>query len=149
MLNPMTYLFLEFPVRTKSLSDLIDIVETAGAQITERLNSIDDSDDNRKYLSHVIGIERWAERRLRVALGEPFIEEEYNGHRPSRETSWDDLRTQFAETRAATVATIQQLVSQNVDKSVRVKHNQFGEVSVRGWLRYIFFHGNFESKRIK
>lgn len=149
MMNPITYLFLERPIRKMDVNDLVTMVQTAGQKLNNRLNSIDDSEKNRKTLSHMIGIERWSERRLQVALGEPFIDEEYNDYRPSRDTSWDDLRTQFAETRAATVATIQALANQNVAKSVMIKHNQFGDISMGAWTRYIYNHANLESKRIK
>lgn len=120
-----------------------------GQAIERRINAKSDSEWNRRLLSHIIGIERWCQSRLRVALGAPFIEEEYDGYRPAMETGWDALKAQFVETRATSVALAQEISAETPSADIKIRHNQFGDVSVRGWLHYMQYHAFEEAKRLK
>lgn len=140
---------LEFPVRNKSYVEQALSIEASGNKIQAEIERKHDTEYNRRVLNHIIGIERWSQSRLQVALGEPFIEEEYNGHRPKRETSWQDLKAQFRETRRESAEIARQLSAHNVPLDTKIKHNQFGDISPRAWLRYIEFHANRESTAIK
>ena len=100
-------------------------------------------------MSHIIGIERWGNSRLKVALGEPLMMDEYNNYRPAREATWHELKEELGKTRAQTVQLLGELESSNVDVSKTIAHNQHGDLSIKGWVRYINMHADFESKRLK
>ncbi|MGB1249862.1 MAG: DinB family protein [Candidatus Promineifilaceae bacterium] len=146
----VTNLLLERPARKKDYAAFVKIYETKGRAIQDKLGGAQDNEKNNKTLSHIIGIERWGQSRLRVAMGDPFIDEEYDvRHRPARDTSWSDLKSQFAETRAGSVALIREFSAENIPASTKIAHNQFGEVSIGAWLQYLQFHASTEARGIK
>jgi hypothetical protein len=149
LMNLGAHLILERPVRKLSLADLSTQLEQSGKQMTDHLAKCPDTPANRNQLSHMIGIERWGQRRLRVALGEPFLQEEYNHYCPSEERSWDELRVEADTTRRTTVELVQNITQANVPDALKIRHNQFGPLSVKAWLRYLDVHASGESKRIK
>ena len=124
-------------------------LEKDGVRLAEQFATAADSEKNRRILSHIIGIERWAQSRLRVTLGEPFKQEEYDVYRPSKDTTWETLRQQFSAVRADSAEIAQQLITNNVPLTKKVMHNQMGDLSPRAWLRYIFMHSKFEGHNIK
>lgn len=144
-----TNVLMEWPVQRKSLADLEQTLQTAGESLKQKVAAAPDTETNRKTLSHIIGIERWGQKRLTVALGEPLAVEEYDLYRPGRDASWADLQQQFTQTRQASVALVQQLQQTQVDPGRKIKHNGYGDLTVRGWLRYLIFHANAESWRIR
>lgn len=145
----MRYLLLERPARRWTMSAWGEKLSADGESISQKLNKKPDSEQNRRVLSHIIGIERWGQSRLRVGLGEPFKEEEYNVYRPSRNRSWEQLKTEFLITRRKTVALAGELDNQQIDQFLRVKHNRYGNITLGAWLRYLDMHANLESKRLK
>ena len=150
-LNPLHIggrLALERPARKQSLVALADQLAASGQTIAARVAALPDSDHNRRLLSHIIGIECWGRSRLSVLLGEPFVRDEYDGYRPARDTAWPELQTRFQETRAQTVALVRQLEAAG-ERGDRVLHNQWGELNLRGWLRYLDVHADLESRKMK
>jgi hypothetical protein len=102
-----------------------------------------------KVLRHITGIERWGQRRLQILLGEPPIADEYDGYRPGTDLTLDEQRALFRETRTATLALIDQLQAAGVGDDATAPHNDFGPLTVRGWLRYLDMHANLESKKLR
>ena len=143
-----TVLF-ERPTKKKSFTELAKVANAKGDSITAKCEKAQDSEKNRKTLNHIIGIERWCQSRLTVALGDAFVQDEYDGYRPAREASWTELKQLFAETRAETVAIAQRLGEAGVSAETTIHHNDFGEMTPKAWLRYLTFHGNTESMRLK
>jgi hypothetical protein len=123
-------------------------LELDGRTLERTFAAAKDNESNRKLLSHVTGIERWGQSRLRVALGEPLLMDEYDGYRPPREAGWAELQDAFHDTRQQTVALARQL-GPAVEAGVHVPHNQFGPLTVRSWLRYLDIHANMEAKKLK
>ncbi|RME81104.1 MAG: hypothetical protein D6775_14485 [Caldilineae bacterium] len=142
------WLFLELPVVRRSVGSLASQLEKSGRGLCEQYAKLADSEWNRRVLSHVIGIELWGQSRLRVALGEPFVFEEYDGYRPPLDTEWPELLAQFEVTRAETVHLARELAAAGAVQT-RIMHNQWGELSVRAWLRYLDIHANWESQRAR
>lgn len=142
-------LFVERPASGASLQELSDKLSTSGQTLSTRFGGIANRDANREALRHIIGIERWAQHRLRMFLGEPFLRDEYDGYRPPEAFSWNDLRDDFNQTRNETVALAEQLKQQRVSEKARVTHNDFGAVTAKGWLKYLLDHAQRESMRIK
>ncbi len=142
-------LFLERPAQKWTMSAWGEKLAAHGESISQRLDKYPDSQRNRQVLSHIIGIEQWGQGRLRVGLGEPFKEDEYDSYRPSRNRSWEQLKAEFRTTRKKTVALAEALDDRQVDQFMKVKHNQYGMLTLGAWLRYLDMHANLESKRMK
>lgn len=141
-------LVLEQPFKNKDLAAIAQELDLAGGRLKHTFAAAKDNPHNRRLLSHIVGIERWGQSRLRVALGEPLTMDEYDGYRPPNEASWPALQEAFSETRQQTVAVVQALGKANV-ADVKVPHNQFGPLSMRSWLRCLNMHANLETKKLK
>lgn len=151
-MNPVSIIFRTvFQLQTinKSLDDLIQGAREGGATIDSHLADKPDTPKNREQMRHVIGIERWGQRRLKTMLGEPPLQDEYDGYQPSPELDLGALRDAFSATRAETLAIVDQIQKKGVAESGRAYHNGMGDVSLKLWLRYLTMHANFESKRVK
>ncbi len=145
----IVHLVWERPARRLGLPQYAHLLETSGQAIAKASASTPDTAYNRRVLSHIVGIERWAQRRLRVALGEPLLMDEYNGYRPPRETSWEELQRQFQTTRQASVELALDLATAGVSLETAIPHNQYGPLTPRAWLRYMTVHANLESKKLR
>ena len=141
-------LMLERPLKNKDMAEIAQDLDLAGGRLKHTFAAAKDNPDNRRLLSQIVGIERWGQSRLRVALGEPLTIDEYDDYRPPRESTWPALQDAFSETRQQTVAVVQALGKANV-ADVKVPHNQFGPLSIRSWLRYLDMHANLEAKKLK
>ncbi|MCA9901826.1 MAG: hypothetical protein H6654_15460 [Ardenticatenaceae bacterium] len=142
-------LFLERPAKKLTMSAWGEKLSASGKVLSQRLDKLPDSEQNRRVLTHIIGIEQWGQSRLRVGLGEPFKEEEYDNYRPSRSRSWEQLKTDFRISRRKTVALAEELDNNQVNQFTAVNHNQYGNITLGAWLRYLDMHANLEGKRLK
>ncbi len=141
-------LLLERPFKNKDMAEIAQEMNLSGGRLKRTFAAAKDNPDNRRLLSHIVGMERWGQSRLGVALGEPLTMDEYDGYRPPPQATWPALQDAFSETRQQTVALIQQLGQTHV-ANIKVPHNQFGPLSVRSWLRYLELHANLEAKKLK
>ena len=148
LLNLFKNLLIEGPAAKIGLTGLIPKLEVSGQEINTRLGGIANSASNRKQLRHIIGIERWGQSRLRTLQGQPLLQDEYDGYQPAETVDWNDLRDQFASTRAATLALVRQLTQAGLIETATAKHNSFGDLTLRGWVNYLVAHANRESKLI-
>jgi DinB superfamily len=141
--------FMERGARNLTLQDLAGKLRSSGGRIAARFGAAADTPGNRNTAAHVIGIERWGQRRLRTLLGEPLVLDEYDGYRPAADCDMSGLRLAFAETRAETLRLVDQLQRAGVATVARVRHNQLGDLSIGGWLMYLNGHSSRESARVK
>lgn len=144
----MRGVMFERPARKNQYEDYARLLSEKGKLVEERIALARGIEKQHRVLTHLIGIEKWAQRRVRVALGEPFLEDEYDLYRPPFETTWGDLLLIFHDTRAETIGLVERLSAENVPYETYVAHNQFGDLSVRGWLQYMLSHADIESKRL-
>ncbi len=142
-------LILERAGRKWTMSRWAEKLTVSGEAISNRLEKLPDSEQNRRVLSHIIGIELWGQSRLRVGLGEPFTDEEYNSYRPARSRSWEQLKAEFRMTRKRTAALAEALDDNQADQFMTVKHNDYGPLTLGGWLRYLDIHARWEARKIK
>ncbi len=142
-------ILLERPGQKWTMARWGEKLAASGEALGQQLDKSPDSERNRQVLSHIIGIEQWGQSRLRVGLGEPFQEVEYNSYRPPRSRSWEQLKAEFRMTRKKTVALAQALDDNQVDQFMKVRHNQYGMLTLGAWLRYLDVHANWETKKIK
>ncbi len=133
----------------KSLDQLIQGATAGGQTIDSHLTGKPDTPQNRQQMRHVIGIERWGQRRLQTVLGEPTIKDEYEGYQPDESLDLAALRQEFGATRAKTLEIVNAIQQKGLADSATANHNDMGDVSLKLWLRYLTMHANFESKRVK
>ncbi len=136
--------FAERRGRQRSLDEAARDLEAAGARIDAHLVGKPDTHANREAIAHCVGIERWGQRRLRVALGEPLVLDAYHGHRPELTDGVEALSAAMTETRATTVALARELAAAGVDPATTVRHNDLGDLSLAGWLAYLEQHASRE-----
>jgi len=140
--------FFERQARARSWDDLARNLASSGDDLAKRMHTAPDTPHDREVAQHIVGIERWGQRRLRVALGEPFVQD---GHRPYRlpdDTAMPALAEAFARTRADTVALARELEANGADKGLRVRHDDLGDVTLGAWLAYLDGHARREAKRL-
>lgn len=137
--------FFERPARKQNVTHWRQTLVDSGEMLNAFLATKTDSEQNRRVLSHIIGIERWGQRRLQVALGAPLLDDEYDGYRPPKERTWSELQADFAETRRETAV----IAGKITTLDTQIHHNMYGDLSVRGWLRYLDMHANLEAKKLK
>lgn len=141
-------LMIDRPARKIALSDYPARLEKAGNALEQRIAGAPDTAANRAQLRHIIGIERWGQRRLRSFLGKPVEMDEYDSYQPNTEQRFAALRADFATTRKETVELARRLGETAVSRET-VPHNDFGDLTAKSWLYYLRAHASLESKRIK
>lgn len=135
--------FTEWQAGRRQPPELLDALDTSGQVVADRFARAGDNANNREVARHIIGIERWSRRRLRTALGDTVVADEYDAYRPADEIGMVALAALFAEEREQTIALAEQAA--RLPDSVRAAHNDLGEMSVAGWLFYIENHASRES----
>ncbi len=146
--NTLTNRFLARPFNSLNAEELAERLALSGRKLERTLTSAADTPANRRLVSHIVGIERWGQSRLRVALGAPLVRDEYDSYRPPRDADWPALQAAFAATRDETVALTRQLAAP-LTQEVAVLHNQFGPLRLRAWLRYLDMHASWEAKKLR
>lgn len=142
-------LAVERPAKGRSTVDWADTLAASGAKLKERMVASADTPANCRQLRHIIGLERWGQRRMRVALGEPFINDEMDGYQPPVDLSLAELIDVFLNTRDETVQLARRCAADPRAESTLVRHNQLGPLSIRGWLQYLDLHANLEARRLR
>ena len=140
-------IIIERPAKKQTYDELAERLIEAGKQIEQKVTSTQDSPANREQMRHIIGIERWGQRRLRTTLGEPAVTDEYHSYAPSSNLTVAGLRKEWTATRAETVTLARSLGEINATQMV--PHNDFGPLTPRGWLVYLMQHATRESGRLK
>jgi hypothetical protein len=139
-------LFLEQPAKRKSFAQLRSALELSGVQMQARLES---GKANPELLRHIIQIESWGQHRLRSSLSEVRLEMDRSGaYAPDAALGWDELKSEFAKVRQETLEIARRLELASPPPSP-VVHNQFGPVSVKGWLWYLNIHASMELRKLR
>lgn len=134
----------ERDARGKRLPELATMVEDAWPAIESHLTGKPDTAMNREAIAHAVGIERWAQSRLRVGLGEPFRQDTYHGYRPSLEDGVTALEAAMKQTRIDTVALVHELDANGIDPTMTVPHNDLGDMTLGAWIVYVKQHASRE-----
>lgn len=152
MPNPLVGLFVgalvERPARRMGPAALVARLEAGRAGVPALLEGAGDAAAV-KQLRHVIGIERWGQRRLRVALGDvAYQRDEHQAYLPSEAETRAQLLERFDAVRVETVDLARRLVAE-ARLGEKVEHNALGPVTALGWLRYLQMHGEWEARRAR
>lgn len=141
---------LERPAGRLSFSDLGQGLERGGTFLAQRAARAADTDANRAVLTHIIGMERWGQERLRVVLGErDFVRDEHHPYKPGPGARLRELQDLLLQTRSRTVDLARQLHAAPPLEGVTVEHNGLGPLSPKAWLRYLTQHADLESRRLR
>lgn len=141
---------LERPAGRMSYSDLAQGLERGGVFLAQRAARAANTDANRAILTHIIGIERWGQNRLRVALGQrPFERDEHHPYKPGAGATLRELQDLLSQTRAQTVDLARQLHAQPPQDDLTIEHNGLGPLTPKGWLRYLTQHADLESRKLR
>jgi hypothetical protein len=149
LIGKLLRFFSEWSGRNLTWEAIGQKLEQSGKKVARRMQAADDTPGNREVAAHVIGIERWGQRRLQVTLGEPLILDEYDGYRPDTGESMAALSDRFQVARSGTIALAARLQQDDVPTTRTVPHNDMGEVTLRGWFAYLDGHAARESLRIR
>lgn len=142
-------LFLKRPARRRSIAEHLAALAKSGATFQARLARATPSDKNRTQLRHIIGIERWGQRRLGTILGEPPIDDEYDGYQPDAALDWSVLREEMARTRRETITLGDRIAERGIGGGVTAHHNSVGPLNAREWLQYLGTHASIEGLRVR
>jgi hypothetical protein len=142
-------LSIRYPARGLALAELTTRLERSGAALTARCDRAAGTNGQRARLRHVIGIERWGQRRLATFLGQGPVMDEYDGYQPADTLDWPTLREAFATTRQETIALARQIAEADIGDDTKVRHNAAGDLDAREWLYYLASHANRESLTIR
>ncbi|WP_034386551.1 hypothetical protein [Deinococcus sp. YIM 77859] len=141
---------LERPAGRMSYAELGQSLERSGILLAQRAARAADTDVNRGILTHIIGIERWGQNRLRVALGQQaFVRDEHHPYKPGAGTTLRELQALLSQTRAQTVELAWRLHDAPPPEGTTVEHNGLGPLTPKGWLRYLTQHADIESRRLR
>jgi hypothetical protein len=147
ILHRIAILIIDFPAGRLGIDRVIAGLERSSLSIDRRLEKVRARPENLETLTHVIGIERWGQRRVRVALGEPLSIDEHDSYLPDYQ-DWSQLCQTFRAVRQETISLSKSLRMAGVDTATRIFHNQLGDISLLGWLFYLDLHAALESRRI-
>ena len=141
-------IIVERPAAKLTFPQLEDKLQIDGLKLDGVFAEMGDTPANRRLLSHIIGMEAWGVHRLRVALGDPLVMDEYDAYRPPKGVGWQDLQKQFRAQRQQTLDMAMKLDAAHAE-DIKVRHNRYGEMTTRGWLYYLDIHANIEARYIR
>lgn len=139
-------IFIERPGNQQSLEEHMAAFVQTTVPIETRIRKAQRPEAD-EIIRHIIGIERWGQNRLRVALGSPLVMDEHHAYKPPRGLSKDRLLIEFRNTRIQTLELIQKLKG-TIDPQ-HIPHNSMGMLTTRGWLYYLRLHADWESRRLR
>ncbi|MGB1250805.1 MAG: DinB family protein [Candidatus Promineifilaceae bacterium] len=142
-------LMVDRSARNKTVASLTQELRSSHQSIVELVTSAENNPTNREQLRHVIGIERWSQKRLQAALGAPLNMDEHDRYCPSAEAALTTLGSEFTQTRQETLTIVEQLTSVPNIATKIIEHNDLGQMTVRSWLQYIDMHGTYELRNVK
>jgi hypothetical protein len=132
--------------RGQAVEGLAAELEASGRAMDARLAGLSDTPGHRAALAHWMGIERCGQRRLRVALGEPYRDDVHHPYEPDEADGVVALRQSFADARVDTVELAHRLHEAGVHPATTVRHSDLGDLSIVGWLAYLLQHPEQESR---
>lgn len=145
--DPFARWWANFRTQNRSYDDIITILQKGMTRIEKRFDK-PQTDKHHALWTHIIGIEIWAQKKLATALGDPPGEPEYMPYRPSQDMAWADLFPLMRQTRQDTIALARRLAEASIANSI-IRHNDWGDLTLKGWLFFIHLHTDFEIKKIR
>jgi hypothetical protein len=149
LLHFVAGLMFERPTRGVTTAALLQRLEQSQPEFVSYIQQHADTPKNRALLGHIIGVERWAQARLRQCISGPSAPDESDVYVPAQDVSFSDLRTAASRTRSDSVALFSELSDAGVPLTRTIMHNQFGALTVAAWFHYIVKHSMLEARKMR
>jgi hypothetical protein len=141
----MRWLGQVFLENDEPIETLSTHLEKSGHAVAKRFLEVGESELSKTLLAHIITIESWGISRLQMLLGDkPFVLDSSREYVPPASSTFAELQADFLQTRQALLALVPRLGQTNN----KVQHNAFGDLSGKGWLKYLTTHASRESKKL-
>ncbi len=144
----LAYVLFELPTRKKNATQLAQALKKSGQTIIAHLNGVEGNLRQEEVLRTMIGIERWGQRRLKVAMGGQLVEDTYEAYLPSHSRAWRHLLDDFSEERQDTVELAKD-IDMDGDLDTKIPHHDWGPLSPLAWIKYIEKQTGFECRKIR
>lgn len=148
IMKVFAWLLLERKIQGKSYQQYNQRFQESSSYIQNLIDLAEANQKNRWELLHIIGMERWMQSRMKVALGALLVQEEYDGYRPPDDTSWHDLKQMFIDVRKDSCDLCAKFDAKNVDPAQKIEHNSVGPLSVKAWMEYVVSHSNRHANKM-
>jgi hypothetical protein len=149
IIGSIAHFFVEQQAGKTTLETLSHKMEDSAVVVAQRLFSAPDTTANREIANHIIGMERWGQRRLDSMFNNEKLTDEYDNYQPGPRYSLSELHKEFQATRALTLARLLKISQHPELERCAVTHNMLGPLSVKGWFYYLDTHASREVKKIK
>ena len=149
LLHNIAGLMFERPTRGHTAALLLQRLVQSEPVFVQHIAQCADSPKNRTLLGHIIGIERWAQARIRQCLSGPTTLDESDAYLPSQDTSFADLKNDARRTRSDSITLYRELIDTGVPLNRTIVHTQFGALTVAAWFHYIALHSMLEAKKMR
>jgi len=142
-------ILFERPARRAGAAKIAAKLESGGALLEARFRAAAGNPKALRTLRHIVTIERWGQRRLRVALGDVAYERDESGaYAPAADAPYERVVDDLRGARAETVALARRVADER-KAAVVVEHNSMGPLTAGGWLQYLHVHAELEAKRVR
>ena len=149
LLHKIAGLMFERPTRGVPATELLQRLEQSQQDFGQHLQQYADTHKNRALLGHIIGVERWAQARLRQCISGPSAPDESDAYVPAPNVLFCDLLTDARRMRSDSVALYRELIDAGVPLTRTIVHNQFGPLTVAAWFHYIATHSMLEARKMR
>lgn len=147
LLHTVAHLVFERPAQSLTSAHMQQRLTTGGDAVVAAMRHTSDTPAHQAIATHIIGIERWGQARLRDALTHTSTVEAYDHYRPAS-APMAQLAALMHATRADTCALAVQLADPANNAAHTAQHNTFGALSIAGWLQYLHRHSIMESRKL-
>ena len=149
LLHNIAGLMFERPTRGVTAAVGVQRLEQSHVDFGQHLQQYTDSVKNRALLGHIIGVERWAQVRLRQYINGPTAPDESDAYVPAPDVTFADLVADARRTRSDSIALYRELIDAGVPLTHTIVHNQFGALTVAAWFYYIAKHSMLEARKMR
>lgn len=149
LLHKIAGLMFERPTRGVPATELLQRLEQSQDVFAQHIQQYAESHKNHLLLGHIIGVERWAQTRLRQCIDGPTAPDESDAYVPSPEVAFSVLLTNARDTRSESIVLLTVLMKAGVPLTRTIEHNQFGPLSVAAWFHYITTHSMLEARKMR
>ena len=149
LLHNIAGLMFERPTRGLTAAVILQRLEQSQVDFDQHLQQYAETPKNRALLGHIIGVERWAQARLRQCISGPTAPDESDVYVPAPDVSFAELVADAHRTRSDSVALLGELIDAGVPLTRTIVHNQFGALTVAAWSHYIAKHSMLEAKKMR
>ncbi len=149
LIGPIIRFVLERQAARRSFIEIVQQLPKTQKIVSDRIANAAENHKNHRIGRHIVGMERWGQHRLRCALGEPLVLDEMDDYILQDSHANGYIAQDFDVARRETLALVQALTVFSGIEKQKVRHNEFGMLSVKAWLVYLTSHAEIESRKLR